>query len=66
MRSRTISKLTSAFIALALVGAACGDDSDSSAPTTTAGGGAAATAGATTRFMGSSHALRSCRPRHGN
>ena len=49
MRSKTISKFVAASIAVALIGAACGD-SKSSAPTTTAPSGAATptTVGVTT------------------
>ena len=48
MRSKTISKLTAAVLALALIGASCGDDKSETTPTTTASSGAPATAGATT------------------
>ena len=48
MRSRPISKLTAALVALALIGAACGDDKSSTTPNTTAGSGGPVTAGATT------------------
>jgi len=50
MRSRTISKVVAASIAVALIGAACGDDKTASTPNTTAASGAVTptTVGATT------------------